>query len=279
MADKSLQTTGAAPAKAAAKKPWDGKKQVVVSEEKIKKGHEFMTWPLLVSEGSVILARVNDISAKFSQGLVLAAIGAFALNLLMSMDRGLTAGSAVSGWSADQAVLNTWAGGATLKSTSPALAAATTPSAAYLSFVADVEAHPEKLAPQDKAGAQYPCVPIQSLSESWLNPATGVPDRPRCKFTRDSIFVASYVVDSSRGSALIYPVLGVFHKQAAGWAYYNFDGGLGANIFALRDRPSVSIYQIANEVNDAFPGALQKTDITAARTAWQKAKKLFESKN
>lgn len=236
-------------------------------------------WTFLVSEGAVIIRRANAI-APMGSALGFAAAAAVVASVIFALGSGLSAGEAVKGWEANQAEINAWAGAATWRGNAAA-AASVTRSEDYLAFVNDVAAHPEKLVKQ--AGGQaapgtIPCVPMESLSEPWTNPANGLADRPRCKFSGDSVFVASFVQDATTGRSLIYPVLGVFHKQSGAWAYHNFDGGLEGGVFALRDKPSVTIYQIAREVDKAFPGALVHGDVTAPKTAWQWAKKKFSGK-
>jgi hypothetical protein len=257
-------------------------------EAGIVKANEGKLWTYLVSEGSVLVNRVNAIAdPKVKGGGMGGMLGFFAVatvigSFAMFLSFGLSASDAVKGWQTNPAEINKWAAGASLRTITPALAAATTRSEDYARFVSEVVANPQTLVPQAIGGAKLgaiPCVPMESLAETWLNPATGTPDRPRCKFSGDSVFVASFVQDGSTGRSLIYPVLGVFHKDKEGWAYYNFDGGMEGGLFALRAQKSVSIYQIANEVNKAFPGVLVYGDVTAPRTAWGYAKKLFQKNN
>jgi hypothetical protein len=250
-------------------------------ETEVRKAHEGRLWTRLVSPGSVIIKRVNDL-AGMGRTLGLVAVAAVAGSLVLVMGHTLSAADAVKGWKVNQLEINKWAVGASVKSPSPAFSAAATKSEDYARFVSEVVANPSILEAQATGAAKpgnIPCVPMDSLSETWANPANGTPDRPRCKFSGNSVFVASFVQDASSGRNLIYPVLGVFHKEDGSWDYYNFDGGMESGIFALRDRKSVSIYQIAGEVERAFPGSLAKGDLTAARTAWGMAKKLFNKNN
>lgn len=261
--------------------------KAVDSEESIRIEHEGRKWNDFASEGSVRVNRVNALANSSEPGHAIGAklsgMAAIALvaSLAFSLGSGLTATGAVKGWATNQLEINKWAAGAEIKSVSQAMVAATTKSEDYAKFVADVVANPRALVPQAtgpaKAGT-LPCVPMDSLAETWLNPATGTPDRPRCKFSGDSIFVASFVQDAGTGRPLIYPVLGVFHQEGGAWSYYNFDGGLEGGIFALRDQKSVSIYQIASVVDKAFPGSMVYGDVTAPRTALARVRKLFDKK-
>ena len=250
-------------------------------EQTIREAHEGSLWTLLVSPGSVIISRVNDL-AGLGRWLGIIAAAAVAGSIALAVDGSLGASDAVKGWQVNQLEINKWAAGASVKTSNPAFFAAATKSDDYARFVSDVVANPsilvEQATGQPKPGT-LPCVPMDSLSETWANPSTGTPDRPRCKFSGDNIFVSSFVQDSSNGRSLIYPVLGVFHKEAGAWDYYNFDGGMEGGIFALRDRKNVSIFQIAGAVDKAFPGALTRADLTAPRTAWGWAKKLVTKNN
>lgn len=256
------------------------------SEEDLRKEHEGRLWTLLVSEGSVIVNRVNALGASTEKSHAIGpSLGAFAAAALvasvaLSLSFGMTAGEAVKGWRVNQAELNRWAGGATWRGTAAA-AAGVVKAADYARFVDEVATNPGILVQQaDGAAAPgvAPCAPIDSLSEAWAHSASDGALRPRCKFSGDNIFVASFVQDGSTGKDWIYPVLGVFHKEGGRWTYYNFVGAVSGT-FALRGKESVSIEQIGHAVHKAFPGALARGDLTAPQTALAWIKKQFTKKN
>jgi hypothetical protein len=247
--------------------------------ERIARENEGMMWTHLVSAGSVIVKRVNELRA-LNRSLLTAAIAIAIGSIALFAGGAMDSSAAVSGWQVSQSEINKWAAGATVKSPAAGFKAATASDVDYSRFIAQVLGNPSILVQQSGGAVRdgtIPCVPFESLAEPWVNPATGVPDRPRCKFSGDNIFVASYVTSGRDGKQ--YPILGIFHKGAASWDYYNFDGALGDNIYRFGDRKNVTIYQVADSIDKAFPGALIRGDLTKPRTAWGFIKKQFNKIN
>lgn len=248
-------------------------------DERIRERHSGMLWTRLVSDGAVVVRRANALKGAA------AALAALSAGLLVF--DALRHGGAPSapkppvGYEIDAAGMASWRQGMALRSVTAEIAAAATPAANYDAFAGQLESNPALLAPQSQAKpGQVPCAPMKSLAETWLNPASGLPDQPRCKFSEDGehIWIATFVKAQSGGQELIYPVSGVLRKEGFGWAYYNFDATGAGGLHEVRGKKTVDVTMIPGQVSKDFPEALKASDyaekgvVGKARAWWNKNK-------
>lgn len=248
-------------------------------DEQIRAKHSGMLWTRLVSDGAVVVRRANAVQS-WAAWLAIAAAALLVFDALRH-GGGVSAPAAPVGWEIDAAGMNSWRQGMALRSVTDQIAAAATPAANYAAFVGQLESSPEMLAPVGQAQpGQVGCAPMKSLSETWLNPASGLPDMPRCKFSEDGkhIWLASFVKVASGGQELIYPVAGVLRKEGLGWAYYNFDATGAGGLHEVPGKKTVDVTMIPNQVAKDFPEALKGSDygkkglVGKAKSWWDKNK-------
>lgn len=227
-------------------------------------------WTRLVSNGAVLVARANEVAGwTVKVGLLAAAAGAWTL---YSAVGGLPSAPDLAGWKAKPGIEKEWIKGATLPKDMAAFGAAgaLTSEPDYAAFVAAVEAGTTRLEPgaAKPSGNVVPCAPIGSLAETWLNPATGVADVPRCKASSDgkTLWVASFVRVSDGDYAR--PVLGVFHEEKGRRVYRNFDARI-AGFHKVAGRETVSFETIPNQTAKDWPGSMTRSeDVTAPSGLW-----------
>lgn len=107
-----------------------------------------------------------------------------------------------------------------------------------------------------KLSADYPaCDKLDDLRKPWVNGATGTPDIPRCltSSSGDTIWMASIIGDGTQWAMSAAPWLGVFHRTAEGWAYYNVQNFVPAGRFGLRGYKAVSFDLIPYQIARDFP--------------------------
>ncbi len=248
------------------------------TDQEIQARYSTMLWTKLVTDGHVIMRRVNHCAKTYGAtmgvlAMVLLAFDAARSSGILSQDE-----ASASGWAVNAKTVNEWSRGMNIASITPAFGSATTKVEDYKAFIAQVIQNPGSLAPQGKAVAgQVACVPIRSLAEPWVNPATGLPDKPRCKFSDDgnTIWVASHALDSASGKAVVYPVLGLFHKEGGRWGYYNFDARMPGALYAFPEYKTVTFSMIPEQLARDFPDAMTRADLSEPRGWIERAKKAF----
>lgn len=226
-------------------------------------------WTRLVSPGAVLVARANALGRWASgAGLLAAALGVFTIYDALG---GFASAPEIAGLRVKPGIEREWLKGASLPKDMAPFAApgALTSEADYAAFVASVESGAAKLEPgaSKPSAGSIPCAPISVLSESWLNPATGLADVPRCKKSSDgkTIWVASFVQGADRYTR---PVIGVFHEEGGRRVYRNFDAHISGT-HKVAGRESVSFETIPNQVNADWPGTMSRSeDVTAPTGLW-----------
>lgn len=226
-------------------------------EENIRKQNENRLWSKVLSMGSVIIARVNRISTRTK---VFAILAALAVVIDVVRFSGIGTGMSTEGYRPNTAVLNTWVNGMRLQQVSASFAQATPTSAQFAQTLERYKSNP--------AALRQECAPTDDLSQSWLNPKSGLPDAVRCKISAHSntVWIATFVQHNINGTDTLYPVLGVLH-EAGGWQYFNVDAGLGNGLWRYAQYPTVSLADISVQAHHDFPGLMQLGDVSAPTTA------------
>lgn len=244
-------------------------------DQKIKARYGNMQWTLLVTDGHVILRRVNYLAERASILGVLVA-GSFTLSIALALGAFSKPAESTTGWAVNPAGVNEWIKGMTIAKVTPAFGSSTKSPEAYKAFIAQVIQNDGALSTAALGNADKPgCVSMNSLSESWLNPATGLPDRPRCKVSEDgkTIWLASFVLDQRSGQAKIFPTLGALHKDGGRWAYFNFDAGMPGALYSFPEFQTVSFAKIPARVAADFPEAMTRADLSQTQGWLARARK------
>lgn len=230
-------------------------------EENIRIQNENLLWTKVLSVGSVIIARVNRISTRTK---MLAIVAALAVVFDVVRFSGIGTGTSTEGYRPVTSVLNSWVEGMRLTQVTAQFAQATPTSAQWAQTIERYKSNPQAL--------RQECVPIDDLSQSWLNPKTGFPDAPRCKISSHSntIWVATFVQHNINGTDTLFPVLGVLN-DTSGWQYHNVDAGLGNGLWRLAQYPTVTLLDISVQAHKDFPGLMALGDVSAPTTAMGKA--------
>lgn len=105
-----------------------------------------------------------------------------------------------------------------------------------------------------KLATEYPaCDPLDDLRKPWVNARTGQPDIPRCLISKsgNAIWMVSVIGDGNQYMPRIVPWLGVFHKDAKDWVYYNVEGFAGSA--KMPGYKSINSQMVAGQMAGDFP--------------------------
>lgn len=234
-------------------------------DENIRKLNQGMGWTMLLSDGSVILARIQALT-KTATVLVTLACAAIVLDVVRIS--GSTNAIDVQGYKPVPSVVSNWTKGMQLNNVTAQFSEATPTAQQYAELIEKLKANPGAI--------QEHCVAIDDPSQSWLNPSTGLPNLPRCKISSDSETVWLMTFVQNKGaSTTIHPTIGVFHSTQAGWQYFNFETGLGQGVVKIQPYQTIGFSDISAQVAKDFPSSMQITDVTVPDTAVGKISKSF----